>query len=124
MTEIWISMNSFGYRNERITGNCWIFHQDAQVLIHGGGGRNRFGVQVPGKQEENKVKVGAERQLLALLTQHFILTANEKQPAAPLNVATISKQEKVSCENNRNYKAKPCIICFPKYLRMEKYLKG
>ena len=92
MTEIWISINSFGYRNERITGNCWIFHQDAQVSIHGGGGGNRFAVQVPGKQEENKVKEGAERQLLALRTQHFVLTA--KQPAAPLNVATISKQEK------------------------------
>lgn len=55
---------------------------------------NRFAVQVPGKQEENKVKEGAERQLLALRTQHFVLTANEKQPAASLNVATISKQEK------------------------------
>ena len=69
-------------------------HQNAPVSIHGGGHRDCFAAQVAGKQEENKVKGGAERQLLALLMQHFILTAKDKQPAAPLSVATNSKQEK------------------------------
>lgn len=39
--------------------------------------------------------------LLALPTQQCLLTAEEKQLAAPLNLAINSKQEKVSCEEQQ-----------------------
>lgn len=69
------------------------FSSECQVSIHGGEGRDRSAIQVQEKQEKQLKELRGSWCLPAPPTQQCLLTAEEKQLVASLNLVINSKQK-------------------------------